>query len=163
MTNMHWRYFTYLARHKWFVFLAGRRTGAPVWRLLIHDWSKFLPVEWIPYAVKFYGSPVGSDPPAEITRRRDAFDRAWLHHQHWNQHHWQHFLLKEDSGGFRALRMPDSLAKEMVADWMGAGRAITGQWDVLPWYQANREKIILHPTTRVLVDKILVEVGTGTR
>jgi hypothetical protein len=43
MSDMHWRYFTYLVRHKWFVFLAGRRTGVPPRRLLIHDWSKFLP------------------------------------------------------------------------------------------------------------------------
>ncbi len=164
MSNMHWRYLTYLARHKWFVFLAGRRTGAPVWRLLIHDWSKFLPVEWTPYAIRFsWVCRLDQSQPVEMSRRRDAFDRAWLHHQHWNKHHWQHFLLKEDAGGIRALPMPDSLTREMVADWMGAGRAITGKWDVLSWYQANRERILLHPATRDLAERILREVGTGAR
>ncbi len=51
----HWLYGKYLARHKWFVLQAGRKTGAPLFCLLIHDWSKFLPNEWNAYATKFYG------------------------------------------------------------------------------------------------------------
>jgi hypothetical protein len=39
----HVRYLSYVVRHKWFVLLAGIKTGAPLWRLLIHDWSKFAP------------------------------------------------------------------------------------------------------------------------
>lgn len=45
----HLRYALYVARHKWFVLLAGRRTGAPLWRLLVHDWSKLTPAEWGAY------------------------------------------------------------------------------------------------------------------
>ena len=30
----HWLYLKYLMRHKWFVFVAGLRTGAPLWRLI---------------------------------------------------------------------------------------------------------------------------------
>ena len=44
----HLRYLGYVVRHKWFVFRAGLRTGAPLWRLVIHDWSKFTPAEWGP-------------------------------------------------------------------------------------------------------------------
>lgn len=42
-------------RHKAFVFIAGWRIvgGISFWRLLIHDWTKFLPVEFVNYA-KFY-------------------------------------------------------------------------------------------------------------
>ena len=36
----------------------------------------------------------------------------------------------------------------MVADWMGAGRAITGKWDVAGWYADNWRKIHLRPETR---------------
>lgn len=110
----HLQYLAYVVRHKWFVFRAGLRTGAPLWRLLVHDWSKFTPAEWGPYVRKFYGG----------WERLDEFDQAWLHHQHHNPHHWQHWLLREDSGLLKLLRMPDDLVREMVADWMGAGRAI---------------------------------------
>lgn len=51
----HPRYASYVARHKWFVFRAGRITGAPLWRLLIHDWPKLTPAEWGPYVRSFYG------------------------------------------------------------------------------------------------------------
>lgn len=141
----HLRYALYVARHKWFVFVAGRRVGAPLWRLLIHDWSKLTPAEWSPYVTTFY------------TPRDDqaGFDRAWLHHQHRNPHHWQHWLLREDDGDLKALPMPEGLTREMVADWMGAGRAITGRWDVLSWYAKAREKMVLHPATRERVEDLL--------
>jgi len=141
----HWRYAGYVARHKWFVFRAGLQTGAPLWRLVIHDWSKLTPAEWTPYVRTFYTDH--GDPA--------AFDSAWLHHQHWNPHHWQHWLLREDDGPTKALPMPESLAREMVADWLGAGRAITGKWGAADWYIANFTKIVLAPETRTLVHRLL--------
>jgi len=54
------RYLKYLIRHKWFVFRAGLKLKVSIWRLLIHDWTKFLPSEFFPYLRKFYG-PVGYD------------------------------------------------------------------------------------------------------
>jgi len=45
-----------------------------------------------------------------------------------------------------------------VADWAGAGRAITGQWEVVEWYGKNRAKIILTPETRGLAESILKAV-----
>jgi hypothetical protein len=142
----HLQYASYVLRHKWFVFLAGTRTGAPLWRLLIHDWSKLTPAEWGPYVRTFY---------APQRSRPGEFDKAWLHHQHRNPHHWQHWLLQEDDGDLKALPMPKGLAREMVADWMGAGRAITGRWDVASWYAGNADKIRLHPDTRVSVEYLI--------
>lgn len=156
---------SYVIRHKWFVFVAGLRVGAPVWRLLIHDWSKFLPVEWWPYVRYFYGGPWPTDQemwnkfpgytgPTKASVAA-AFDRAWLHHQHANPHHWQHWILREDSGALKVLAMPEHFAREMVADWMGAGRAITGKWEAAEWYAKNREIIQLHEATRDLVEALL--------
>lgn len=204
----HLRYLSYVLRHKWFVLLAGLRVRAPLWRLLIHDWSKFTPAEWGAYVATFYGHPkvgelvliesfegwggyarVVALRPAkdgnkggtngfdcrvvmedasqsgmavwawsfEVKRIevRAAFDRAWLHHQHANPHHWQHWVLREDSGAVKALPVPYPLVREMVADWAGAGRAITGGWEVAQWYAKNREKQELHPDTRRYVEDLL--------
>lgn len=165
--SKHFKYAVYLARHKWFVFVAGLRIGAPLWRLIIHDWSKLLPCEWFPYARNFYGdyawytlvdSTLKYQPGFTgrgMAQVRAEFDRAWLHHQHANPHHWQHWNLREDSGEQKVLEMPIHFASEMVADWMGAGRAITGKWEAAEWYAKNREIIRIHPTTRVIVENIL--------
>lgn len=143
----NWLYAKYLFRHKWFVFLAGAMTGAPLWRLVIHDWSKLRPCEWVPYREFFYGVRT-----PEVTA---AFERAWLSHIHWNKHHWDHWCSK-DHGAFKALPMPDKYVREMVADWAGAGRAITGRWDLNVWYEKNRSEMLLHDGTSAAVSIYLV-------
>jgi hypothetical protein len=130
------------------VALAGRKLGVPLWRLLIHDWSKFLPDEWGPYASFFYD---GDPTPA----RRKAFDRAWLKHQHRQPHHWQHWILRLDDGATHELEIPEVFVREMVADWMGAGRAITGRWEVADWYDRQREKLVLERCTRDRVEHLI--------
>jgi hypothetical protein len=148
---MNRKYASYLARHKWFVFRAGLRTRVPLWRLVIHDWSKMSRAEWGPYVRSFYG-------PRRTAEVKSDFDRAWLHHQHKNPHHWQSWILREDNGNVKTLEIPEHFVREMVADWMGAGRAITGKWEVGEWYAKNREKIQLHPSSRALVERLINEV-----
>lgn len=174
-------YFVYLAKHKWFVFVAGvKATKAPLWRLVIHDWSKFTPAEFGPYRRKFFGETYPTAVEAEALNAKlatfspfrfkmtkemaeAAFHRAWLHHIHLNPHHPQHWLLHlsdpPDGIGLRPLEMPEPIVREMVADWMGAGRAQHGKWDVHSWYAKNRDKMVMHPNTRKLVDKVLEEIG----
>ncbi len=166
--NAHLKYLRYLLRHKWFVYQAGKHTGVSLWRRLKHDWSKFLPSEWFAYVEYFYGVYVPanrSDPsvrPNEDANKADwearsqgDFDSAWRHHQHRNDHHWQHHLLHEDNGGLKVIEMPESALREMVADWMGAGRAITGKWEALAWYEQNKNNMTLYSETRSKVEQLL--------
>ena len=51
---MYWKYLKAVLKHKWFVFIECRKLGIP-WLGVIHDLSKFLPSEFIPYARYFYG------------------------------------------------------------------------------------------------------------
>lgn len=169
MRNKHWQCMKYVVRHKWFVFVAGRKTGASLWRLLIHDWSKFLPSEWKAYADYFYSKPPLQGPfdrpnheqtvkDWEVAMER-AFDRAWLRHIHRHDHHWNHWVLREDSGEVKCLEMDEAAWREMVADWMGAGRALHGRWRALEWYFENRDKIQMHPVTRRHVEILLVDMS----
>jgi len=148
-----WSYLKYVVRHKWFVLVAGNRIGASYWRLLIHDASKFLPSEWLPYSRTFY-KPDGSNQYVESPE----FNMAWLMHQHRNKHHWQYWILKMDCGLVEPLPMPTKYIYEMVADWMGAGRAITGKWEVREWYEKNKNEILLSKRTKLMVEFILKEV-----
>lgn len=163
----HWKYLKYVIRHKWYVFQFCRDLDVSLWQAVIHDWSKFMPCEWFPYVEKFYGGePVISYEPgsrpnheqnvsdAKALRDRN-FNRAWLHHQHHNPHHWQHWVLREDSGNVLALKMPSKYVREMVADWAGAGKAITGKYDLPDWYGKNKSKMVLAENTRLLVEVLI--------
>jgi hypothetical protein len=157
-------YLRYVVLHKLYVFLFGVRLMpalpswkdrlALLWRLLIHDWSKLLPSEFVPYRDKFYGPATwwcdtfealanaaflvrwfkfaswldrrsfGRKSKAEID---GAFNGAWLYHQNRNDHHWQFWILVNDNDGLmqpKPLPMPVVAVVEMVADWAAAGRAI---------------------------------------
>lgn len=229
---MYLRYLSYFVRHKWWVFLAGRRVRAPLWRLLVHDLSKLRPRELIPYARFFYG-PKPSKEAARAAALR--FRTAWNHHQKANDHHWQYWCMADDNprehkqlrfvltspdecrdfqvhemlhvvedgavhwielagriavsncnyeyrestitdgGGvdrnrdnfrvlhrlvqaanrFHVLPMPEAAIREMVADWMGAGRTITGTWEASTWYEKHRDDMVLHPETRARVEALL--------
>jgi hypothetical protein len=54
--------------------------------------------------------------------------------------------------------MAETDVREMVADWMGAGRAL-GKPDTRAWYEANKDKMILHPATRRRVEMLLEAAG----
>lgn len=154
------RYLRYVLAHKWWVLVAGMRTKAPMWRLLIHDWSKFLPSEFGPYAVYFYG---GDDGPMRSPQSADRFEVAWLKHVHRNDHHWQHWVTTRPDGTASAAVMPRAAVLEMLADWLGAGRAQTGKWDATEWYLRNRNQMRLHPFTRVIVESVLLRLEESGR
>lgn len=121
------KYLKSVLTHKYYVFIAGIRVGAPIRNLIFHDWTKFLPDEFFPYARYFYGD----------SWSREEFDRAWLKHLHRNRHHPQHWILRNDNDGTYALEMSWEDVKEMVADWMGATRTYQGTWDMSSWLRDN--------------------------
>jgi hypothetical protein len=86
----HWQYLKYVLRHKLFVYQEGRKLGLPRLMLIIHDWDKFAPDEWFPYARTFY-KPDGSKQYTESIE----FAEAWMKHQRRNKHHWQYWLQVE--------------------------------------------------------------------
>ena len=102
----HFKYLSYVLRHKWYVFVECCKLGTPL-RGILHDLSKFLPSEWFPYARHFYGNLPNWDDVKRIcptyqyknTKQgnKDLFDIAWLLHQKRNKHHWQYWLLLEDN------------------------------------------------------------------
>jgi hypothetical protein len=160
----HWQYFKYVLQHKWYVFYAGLWMGIPIWRLIFHDWTKFLPVEWGPYVAFFYGHGMTRGQAAALNYNFPvddatelAFEYAWNHHQNHQDHHWQHWIRFGDDGSILALPMPDVCRREMLADWIGAGKAL-GKPKTWEWYEANKDKMKLHPETRAWIETELVEV-----
>src|ERR1700733_15229894 len=118
--------------------------GFPLWRLLIHDWSKFLPSEYTVYRRRFTGR----------SYTKEEWKKAWLHHIHFNPHHHEHWVLNG-----KPLPMPDIFIKEMVIDWMGAGRSYQGIWNIQRWLDKDYRKMILHPETLKKLKPVLESRG----
>ena len=160
------KYLKYLIKHKWYVMLECFNEGL-FWKGIIHDWSKFLPSEFFPYVNYFYGKKSKGHIPNEgyykpTKTDDDKFDFAWLLHQKRNRHHWQFWLLPEDNGGTKILEIPYPYLKEMICDWIGAGKAQgylsppgDRYFETNIWYNKNKDKITLHPRARLRAEKIL--------
>jgi len=163
--NKYIKYIKYVLRHKWYVFIECCKKGI-YWRGIMHDMSKFRLDEFIPYARFFYGKYVSyEDMPKFLSmdyskiltkeKIEDDFDIAWLKHIHRNKHHWQYWLLQEDDGNLKKLRMEGKYVDEMIADWNGAGMAINGKNNTREWYLKNRDNINLNGRTRHIVETCL--------
>ncbi len=172
------KYLNYLLHHKWYVMLECFKHGL-YWRGLVHDMSKFLPSEFLPYARSFYGNYASVYTYYGDKRNRildsgdyqekvdEDFNMAWLNHQNKNKHHWQYWVLLKDSGNTVLIDIPEVYRTEMLCDWMGAGKAqgkISPKEDPLQetrkWWCSNNHKMQLHPNTREYFDKILLANGT---
>jgi len=133
----YFKYLNYIIRHKWYVFLECCKVGI-IWQGIIHDLSKLLLSEFIPYSIYFYGNG----------KNDKEFDFAWLLHQKRNKHHWQWWILPEDEGGIKILDMPLKYRKEMLCDWRGAGKAQGFGDNTDKWYEKNKNKMLLHKDTK---------------
>lgn len=142
-------YRRYLLEHKKGVTKAGSQLGVPRWRLFIHDWDKFLPRMFKAYAEQFYdldGNP-------QRVEETDEFKRTWNTHQKISPHHYQHYILTNDSGVEEILQMPRWALLEMIADWMSF--EMNGKGKTVEWYQKTKETKKIHPTTRAQIEKLL--------
>ena len=117
-------------------------------RELYHDYSKFSNTEFLNYCEYFYGH----------NSNKDYFKKAWNSHQKFNKHHWQYWILIEDSGKIIPLEMDQKKVVEMIADWISAGYCITNKLDVFDWYKKNKKVIKLSNNTRIFLEESLTEI-----
>lgn len=160
------KYLKYLLRHKWYVMIECFK-ACLIWRGIMHDLSKFLPSEFIPYANYFYGkgnnikrgrNETGYYKPTDTGDLN--FDWAWLLHQKRNKHHWQYWILPTDEEGIKIFEIEEPYLTEMICDWLGAGKA-QGKFspkedkffETRKWYQQNGNKMQLNIQTRREIEK----------
>ena len=142
-----------------------------------HDESKFDKEEYEPYDEYFYGDN-------QSYGVVNNFNYAWLHHIHRNPHHWQYWILMEDdpegeapwkrlvwpgTGEYKAaltnmpvmpLEIPLSYIYEMVADWWTFSWKNNNLLEIFSWYGSHREKQIIHPSSRAILEYILKKMWT---
>ena len=160
----HWAYFVYVCRHKWFVFCGCMLLRVPLHQAIIHDWVKFLPIEWFPYVRQFYNADGSKRSVRDASgsydpnKQANAFKRAWLHHQR-EPHHWQSWISIGDGGKLSPLPIPQRFVLEMVADWYGAGMAINGKPEFEAWFLSHKDKIVLEDGTRYRVTQAIKKLN----
>lgn len=144
------KYLKYVLLHKWNVFLQGLKLAFLIenkllkcyfiYRLIVHDLSKFSLVEFQAYVNYFNVNP-GKVKPKEI---QEAFDLAWNNHQKLNRHHYQWWYLREDDNiDVKILVMDDISLLEMIADWTSFSKDFNKSYE---WYK--NKNIRLHEITK---------------
>lgn len=118
--------------------------------VLDHDHSKYGDAEWDAYNEYFYGGVKSF----EVV---ENFKKAWLHHIHKNEHHWQHWVLigDDESEGTSALDIPNKHLMEMICDWFSFSIMNHDIYNIVRWYNEHKDRIILHPDTRAKVEYII--------
>lgn len=125
---------------------------------ILHDLSKYSPSEFITGVVNY----VGDRSPNAVERELYGMSKAWLHHKGRNKHHfeyWTDFSSKSPTGVI-GCKMPLRYVAEMVCDRRAACMAYNGPkyssrdpWD---YYVRTRDRVIMHPDTRAVLEKALV-------
>ena len=109
-----------------------------------------LTCEYDAYADYFYGT--------QTPEVKDAFDHAWLAHIHANPHHWQHWMLQNDTDGLKLLDMPYVFIIEMICDWWSFSWKNNNLYEIFEWYDKNKSGMLLSDKTRKTVEHILDEI-----
>lgn len=148
------KHFKKILTHKKYVFFFARKLGIG-WQGFWHDMSKFSPVEFWE-SVKYYQ---GTSSPIDAAKADMGYSMAWLHHKGHNKHHYEHWQDNFDKGG-EPLRMPDKYVKEMICDYLAAGRAYSGkgfdfksEWAW--WLNKTKNPIAMHPSNKLVVETVL--------
>jgi hypothetical protein len=139
----------------------GIKVGCPMGRLITHDLSKLSWTEYPAYQQQFFG-----DKGNQV-----RFQRAWNHHWHTNDHHWENHIsfTRHDKGTPRGsdydpLPMPEDAVLEMLSDWCAASRTYSCKpIDINDWEWLNSTWPVIskrmHGDTKTLVMQILFKLG----
>ena len=117
----------------------------------MHVMSKFSPTEFWE-SVKYYQ---GNISPIDACKKENGWSSAWMHHKGKNKHHYEYWQDDFDNGG-TPIEMPIKYKKEMLCDYLGAGRAYYGKDFTYTkeyiWWQSRMNKpLAMHPNDKVFI------------
>ncbi len=128
---------------------------------LLHDISKYAPVEFL-VGVKYFQ---GNRSPNNAEREATGRSLAWLHHKGRNRHHLEYWIdytvNRNDKTKYPlcGTKMPVKYVAEMFADRMAACKIYQGKdyTDASPWkyYKKGREHYLLHEKSRKQLEFML--------
>lgn len=153
-----WGHFKTITTHKILVLKHCFRIG--IYRQgLMHDMSKYLPVEFL-VGAKYYQ---GNQSPNNAERADKGYSAAWLHHKGRNKHHFEYWI---DYGNapcpttITGMEMPKRYVAEMIMDRICASKVYGGKTytDAAPlaYYMNSRDKMwFIHENTKKQMEQLL--------
>ena len=129
---------------------------------LLHDLSKYTPVEFIPGVIYFQGDRS----PNNAQREAEGCSTAWLHHKGRNKHHYEYWIDYSMSGEkiLSGMKMPVRYVVEMFCDRIAASKIYYGDkyTDSTPleYYKKGHDHYVIHPESDALLRKLLVMLAT---
>lgn len=150
------KHFHTVAKHKHYVFMHCLRAGIPILGLL-HDMSKFSPVEFLAGA-RFY---LGTRSPTELEREVYGYSMAWIHHKGRNKHHFEYWTdYSAKTKKLEPVKMPIKYVKEMFCDRVAAGMVYLGDNytndNPFDYFINGKAKAAMHPETAALLERWLL-------
>lgn len=142
--------------HKKLVFRHARKIGIP-WRGIMHDLSKFSPVEFFS-GVKYYAD--GKRSPNELQRKEFGYSSAWLHHKGVNKHHFEYWTdYNPIERRVMPVKMPYVYLLEMLCDRISASKVYQGtnytDSHPIDYFMGGKDRRFIHPTTSDELEKLL--------
>ena len=122
---------------------------------LLHDLSKYSYIE-LKTGFHYYQ---GFRSPIDAEKEEKGYSLGWLHHKGRNKHHYEYWEDNFDNGG-QPIEMPLKYKKEMLCDYLGAGKAYYGKSFTfekeLQWWNVKKSKpIAMHPNDKAFIDKYM--------
>lgn len=158
----YWGHFCTVTKHRYLVFIHCVKAGIPI-RGLLHDLSKFSPVEFLPGA-KYY---TGKGSPIPRERADIGYSKAWIHHKAKNKHHLEYWQDYDDKNGtLFPVEIPPVYMTEMFCDMLAAnkvyrGKEHTDQDGIKYFYNKNMAQR-MHPKSAKFLEncfKVLADKG----
>ncbi len=124
---------------------------------LMHDLSKYSPVEFLVGAKYFQGNRS----PNAAEREAKGYTSAWLHHKGRNKHHleyWIDYSLDEGTP-MTGMKMPVNYVVEMFCDRVAACKTYKKDaytdGDAYAYYLHSKPHYLIHPDTARLLEFLL--------
>lgn len=125
---------------------------------LLHDLSKYTPVEFIPGVIYFQGDRS----PNNAQRETEGCSTAWLHHKGRNKHHYEYWIdySMSDDKILTGIKMPVNYVVEMFCDRIAASKIYNKEnyTDATPleYYNKGHKHYIIHEESDALLRKLLI-------
>ena len=139
--------------HKYWVGLYCFKCGL-YWRGLVHDLSKFSPVEFFE-SIKYYQ---GDSSPINAAKKDKGYSLGWLHHKGINKHHLEYWFDR-NRDGLCFIKIPYNYMLEMVCDRIAACKVYQKDkyhdGSALEYLNRSNDLKYMHPDSGKLLVTIL--------
>lgn len=113
--NKYYQHFKTITKHKFLVMKFCFKCGFYK-RGLLHDLSKYTPIEFLTSA-KYW---TGNRSPIDNEKDEKGYSLAWFHHKGHNPHHWEYWIDNVGTKENKPAKIPFEYLIEMICDWLSA-------------------------------------------